>query len=236
MALLSPPAAMRPPPGSLSERWTGSAPCRILERLADSSAAALRAVFAWSRGACSCVRLVTPGIFLFFLAAPAFAQVAKAPEYSLKAAYLYNFAQFIEWPDDSFTSADAPIVIGVLGEDPFGGALDQAVKNKTAHGRSFEIRRSKQMGELRACHVLFISASEARRLPEILTAVPQKGVLTVSDVDRFAEQGGIINFYMENNKVRFKINLSAAGRAGMKIRSQLLRLGTIIREKGDAGK
>ena len=235
MALLSPPATA-PPPGGLSGCRPGSAPGRFLEQLAGSSAAALRAVFAWMGGAWRCVWLVAPGMFLVFGEAPVFAQVAKAPEYSLKAAYLYNFTQFIEWPGDSFTSADAPIVIGVLGEDPFGGALDQAVKNKTAHGRSFEIKRFKQIGELRACHVLFVSGSEAKRLPEILAAVPKKGVLTVSDIDRFAEQGGVINFYMENNKVRFKMNLSAAGRAGVKISSQLLRLGTIIREKGDAEK
>lgn len=143
---------------------------------------------------------------------PALAQAAKAPEYSLKAAYLFNFAQFIEWPSNRFASAEAPIVIGVLGDDPFGAALDQAVKGKTLGARPFEIRRFKQITEVRGCHVLFVCSSEAKRVAEIVAASDKAGVLTVSDLDRFAEQGGTINFYTENNKVRFKINLSAAER------------------------
>ena len=161
---------------------------------------------------------------------PALAQTAKAPEYSLKAAYLFNFTQFIEWPSNRFASTEAPIVIGVLGDDPFGAALDQAVKGKIVGARSLEIRRLKQTNDVRGCHILFVCGSEAKRVAEILAASDKQGILTVSDLDRFAEQGGTINFYTENNKVRFKINLSAAERAGAKISSQLLRLGTIIRE------
>ncbi len=178
----------------------------------------------------------TLGALLVFWPSAAFAQVVRAPEYSLKAAYLFNFTQFIEWPSNSFISTDAPIVIGVLGEDPFGGALDQAIKGKAVHGRSLELKRFKQIGEMRGCHVLFVCASEAARLPEIFLAAQKGGILTVSDIDRFAERGGIINFYKENNKVRFKINLNAAERAGTKISSQLLRLGTIVREEIDAEK
>jgi hypothetical protein len=170
----------------------------------------------------------------FFWAMPGFGQVIRAPEFPLKAAYIINFTQFVEWPSNRFESAEAPVVIGVLGEDPFGPTLDQAVKDKSIAGRMFEVRRSRQLGDLRGCHVLFISLSEAKRLPEILAALQNKNVLTVSDIDRFAEQGGVINFYMENNKVRFRINVSAARRARIKISSQLLRLGAIVREKGDA--
>ena len=208
MALLNPPAA----------RWRNGAADR------------------WTSRACRAVWLLILGMSLVFRATPVSAQVVRAPEYSLKAAYLLNFTQFVEWPSNGFISPDAPIVIGVLGEDPFGGALDQAIKGKAVHGRSFELKRFKQIGEMRGCHVLFVCASEAARLPEILLAAQKGGILTVSDIDRFAERGGIINFYKENNKVRFKINLNAAERAGTKISSQLLRLGTIIREEIDAEK
>jgi hypothetical protein len=190
----------------------------------------------WTSRVCRAVWLLILGMSLVFRATPVSAQVVRAPEYPLKAAYLFNFTQFVEWPSNSFISPDAPMVIGVLGEDPFGGALDQAIKGKAVHGHSFELKRFKQIGEMRGCHVLFVCASEAVRLPEILLAAQKGGILTVSDIDRFAERGGIINFYMENNKVRFKINLNAAERAGTKISSQLLRLGTIIREEIDAEK
>jgi len=208
MALLNPPAA----------RWRNGSADRWTSRVG-------RAVW-----------LMILGMSLVFRATPGSAQVVRAPEYSLKAAYLFNFTQFVEWPSNSFISPDAPIVIGVLGEDPFGGALDQAIKGKAVHGRSFELKRFKQIGEMRGCHVLFVCASEAARLPEIFLAAQKGGILTVSDIDRFAERGGIINFYKENNKVRFKINLNAAERAGTKISSQLLRLGTIVREEIDAEK
>jgi hypothetical protein len=168
--------------------------------------------------------LLVSGMLYVLGATPASAQVAKAPEYSLKAAYLFNFAQFVEWPSNSFTSEDAPIVIGVLGEDPFAGALDQAVKEKKVHGRPFEIRRSKQIGDLSACHVLFVCASEAKRLSDILPAIKRAGLLTVSDIDRFAEQGGVINFTIENNRIRFEVNMNSAATADLKISAQLLRL------------
>jgi len=204
---------------------------RFLERFFLVSAAT-----SCSRGVCRAVWWVVPGMLCVSWAMPALAQVVKAPEYSLKAAYLFNFTQFTEWPGHSFASANSPIVIGLLGEDPFGAVLDRAIKDKTIRGRSLEIRRLNQISDLRVCHVLFVCASETKRLPEILAAARKTSVLTVSDIDRFAEQGGITNFYTENNKVRFKINLSAAERAGTKISSQLLRLGTIIREEDDAQK
>ena len=212
MALLVPrQMSFVTPCGALVGRVTPCAP------FAKQCAGAGRGVWRW-----------TLGVLLVFWASAAFAQVVRAPEYSLKAAYLFNFTQFIEWPSNSFISPDAPIVIGVLGEDPFGGALDQAIKDKAVHGRSFELKRFKQIGEMRGCHVLFVCASEAGRLPEIFLAAQKGGILTVSDIDRFAERGGIINFYKENN--------NAAERAGTKISSQLLRLGTIVREEIDAEK
>src|SRR2546423_1656645 len=138
MALLSPPAA----------RWRNGSADRWTSRVG-------RAVW-----------LLILGMSLVFRATPGSAQVVRAPEYSLKAAYLFNFTQFVEWPSNSFISPDAPIVIGVLGEDPFGGALDQAIKGKAVHGRSFELRRFKKIGEMRGCHILFVFASGAGAFPE----------------------------------------------------------------------
>src|ERR1041385_8021065 len=148
-------------------------------------------VWRWS----TVLALLLPGTIWVFSGTPALGQAAKAPEYSLKAAYLFNFTQFIEWPSNRFASAEAPIVIGVLGEDPFGAVLDQAVKGKTLGARPFEIRRFKQVADVRGCHVLFVCASEAKRVAEILASSDKEGALTVSDLDRFAEQGGTINFY-----------------------------------------
>ena len=234
MALLIPPAVWSR--NGATDRWTRRAFYGFAGQFFAVSTAAPRGAFGRTIRARRTVWVLILGMSFVFRATPASAQVVRAPEYSLKAAYLFNFTQFIEWPSNSFISPDAPIVIGVLGEDPFGGALDQAIKDKAVHGRSFELKRFKQIGEMRGCHVLFVCASEAARLPEIFLAAQKGGILTVSDIDRFAERGGIINFYKENNKVRFKINLNAAERAGTKISSQLLRLGTIVREEIDAEK
>jgi hypothetical protein len=176
------------------------------------------------------------GGLLAVAAPPASSPVTKAPEYALKAAYLFNFIQFIEWPSNDLAAGNAPIVIALLGEDPFGGALDQVVKDKTVHGRRFEIKRIKNPGELRDGNVLFVCGSESKRIPEILGALRKRGILTVSDIERFAEQGGMINFFMETNRVRFKINPDAAEGAGIRISSQLLKLGMIVSEKADAKK
>lgn len=208
----------------------------VVSRLSD----AFRAAGAQRRGfsravAVGCGSWLLVG-FLAVAAPPVSAPVTRAPEYALKAAYLFNFIQFIQWPGSDLTAIDAPIVIALLGEDPFGGALDQAVKDKTVHGRRFEIRRIKNPGELRDCHVLFVCGSESRRIPEILAAVRKKGILTVSDIEWFAEQGGMINFFMESNRVRFKINPAAAEGAGIRISSQLLKLGMIVSGKADARK
>jgi hypothetical protein len=217
MALLTPAAAGRR--DDVTE-------CRDV-RLSRRLSAFVAALWTWvnvASGGSRMVWLLVPGMLGVLGPVPAFAQAPKAPEYSLKAAYLLNFTQFVEWPSNVFASVDAPIVIGVLGEDPFGSALDQAVREKKVHGRSLEIRRSKQISDLRGCHVLFVCASEVKRLSEILAAARRSGILTVSDIDRFVEQGGVISFVTENNKVRFEINMNAAAAAELRISAQLLRL------------
>ena len=151
-------------------------------------------------------------------------QAQSSGEYQVKAAFLYNFAKFVDWPGDSFGNSNAPLVIGVIGDDPFGGALDQAINGKTINGRTLVVRRLRWGQDLRSCHILFISSSERQRLPQIIQSLRGASVLTVGDMGQFNQQGGIINFILEANKVRFEINSRAADQARLKISSKLLSL------------
>ena len=147
-----------------------------------------------------------------------------AGEYEVKAAFLYNFAQFVEWPPDAFTSSKAPIVIGIFGQDPFGSALDEVVKNKTADGRRFVVKRFGKLRDVENCQILFVSASEESQLEKAAHAAGGKGVLTVGDSAHFITCGGIIRFIIENNKIGLEISVDHARNAGLKISSKLLRL------------
>lgn len=156
-------------------------------------------------------------------------------EYQVKAAFLYNFAKFIEWPDAAFDDTTSPFIIGVLGEDPFGITLEQAVSGKTIRGRKLVIRRFIR-GQLVNAHILFISSSEEKNLGQILENMRGSNILTVGNMERFARGGGAINFVMKGNKVRFEINIAAAERVGLKINSRLLRLAKIVDGKDSAEK
>lgn len=151
------------------------------------------------------------------------AQAQAANEYQVKAAFLFNFVKFIEWPADSLGEG-ATFIIGVVGDDPFGSALDQAVAGKYVNGRQLAVRRLKWNENLRACHMIFISSTEQKHLAQILGSLRGAAVLTVGDVGQFNQQGGIINFIMETNKVRFEINAAAGEQARLKISSKLLAL------------
>jgi len=153
---------------------------------------------------------------------------AADTEHQVKAAFLFNFAQFIEWPPSAFTDTNAPIVIGVLGTDPFGDSLDETVRDETIHGRKLVIQRARKIENLKNCQMIFISRSEKNRVDEVLAALDGKPVLTVGEIDGFAEQGGAINFYREGNKVRFEINPLVTRRNGLKVSSELLSLGKIV--------
>ena len=157
---------------------------------------------------------------------PARAEVS--PEYKLKAAYLFNFAKFVEWPAKAFTDPASPIVIGVLGTDPFGDALDQIIKGRAINGRPLTIRRAQRGAELTSCHLVFISRSEQARLPATLAPFADQATLTVSDADEFLTAGGAIHLVLEDQKVRFAINAGAAERAGLKIAAQLLSLAKVV--------
>jgi YfiR/HmsC-like len=165
-----------------------------------------------------------------------FPQTEQASEYQIKAAFLYNFAKFVEWPPAVSPGANDPMEICVVGEDPFGNTLNQSIEGKTVSGHKLMIRRLKPAQDMKGCQVAFISSSEKSHLPSVLESLKGGGVLTVGETEGFAALGGVINFTMENDKVRFEINLDAAGRAGLKISSKLLLLARIVKEQGPGGK
>lgn len=150
------------------------------------------------------------------------AEEPQPSEYQLKAVFLYNFAKFVEWPSESFPTTNAPFTIGVLGQNPFGDTLDGTVRHKSLNGHPLVIQYFRSILEATNCQILFISNSERKRLPEILKAVSAGNVLTVSETDRFLQAGGMIRFFMDENKVRFDINDEAARNARLRISSKLL--------------
>lgn len=149
-------------------------------------------------------------------------------EYQIKAAFLFNFVRFVQWPEKAFARADAPLVIGVLGDDPFDGALEDVIHGERIERHQLILRRAKKIGDLKGCQLIFVSKSESTRLPQIMTELNDDPTVTVSEVADFAKQGGTINFYRDENKVRFEINPAAARQRGLKISSQLLALGRIV--------
>ena len=163
-----------------------------------------------------------PLLLVLLLALPAAAVAQKAAEYDVKAAFLFNFTKFVDWPAEAFPDPSS-LRICVLGEDPFGKSL-QAVADEQVGGHKLIVTHTESIARPAGCQVLFISRSERERLPQILGAVKDSPVLTVADTDGAAERGAIINFVLEGSKVRFEINTDAADRAKIKISSKLLQL------------
>jgi hypothetical protein len=160
---------------------------------------------------------------------PARSQPATPTEYELKAAFLYNFLLFVEWPRDAFAETNAPIRIGIVGSDPFGAVLDETMRGKTVAGHPVMIQRIKdQRGETN-CHLLFIGRLDKRPVGQVLTAVGNSSILTVSEQEHFPETGGIIGLTMDGKKVRFEVNLAAAERSRLKIDPKLLKLAKAVR-------
>lgn len=156
------------------------------------------------------------------------AQAVTSPEYQVKAVFLFNFAQFVAWPSEAFPQTQTPLVIGVLGDDPFGTYLDETVRGERVNNRPMVVQRYRRLEEVRTCHVLFISESETSRLEQSLSRLKGRHILTVGEADGFALVGGVIQFVTEKNKIRLKINLEAAKAAGLTISSKLLRPAEIV--------
>jgi hypothetical protein len=152
------------------------------------------------------------------------AQAQMSREYQLKAVFLYNFAQFTEWPDGAFADEKSPIVIGVLGTDPFGRDLAETVRDETVRGRPLVVQQYRHADEIKTCHILFISQPEIRHVDDIVKSLKGKPVLTVADADGATSAGAVIRFIVENNKVHFRINQQAAREANLTLSSKLLRV------------
>ena len=151
------------------------------------------------------------------------AEVAPTREFQVKGAFLYNFVQFVEWPPQAFGSPDTPIIIGVLGQDPFGQFLDQLVSGEVVNGRPLVVQRFRSVAEIQACHVLFVSGSEGKRGQQIIASLRGRSILTVCDWEGLMDQGAMVQFVTERNRVRLRINLDSVKAAGLTISSKLLR-------------
>ncbi len=178
------------------------------------------------------LRLVIALVLLFgaVLPRPALGDQSSTKEYEVKAAFLFNFTKFVTWSDVA-ADADAPFVIAVLGDDPFGDALS-ALTKKTAQGRPIVVQRVSGLDSLKNCRLLFISSSAGPRLPSILRAAHARNILTVGDMERFAARGGIIGLVLQRDRVGFEINVDSARQSGISISSKLLSLAKTIHREG----
>jgi len=197
-------------------------------------------------------RLALLCVALSLVCAPAalHAEPGSIQEYQIKAAFLYNFIKFVDWPKEAMPDGNEPITIGIIGKDPFGQAFEP-VKDKDVRDKKVVVKRFKSIADLKKlgesgkdemdrqieavkkCHLLFVCSSEKEYLKDIVNAVKQRPVLTVGDTEEFVQLGGIISFVMEDQKVRFEVNLTAGEHAKLKIRSQLLRLAKRVIEEKD---
>ena len=150
----------------------------------------------------------------------------------VKAVFLFNFAQFVEWPDTAFADPGSPLVIEIFGEDPFGTFLDETVTGETVRGRPLVVRRTRRIEDIRNCHILFLSPSEESRFDAILAALKDRPVLIVSDAPGFVRRGGMVAFAFEQRRVHVKINPDAARTAGLTISSKLLHVAEIVTPGG----
>lgn len=175
-----------------------------------------------------CLLLAASGVDRLSPIRSAFAQSpSPSLEYQVKAAFLYQFFKFVEWPPQAFDATNQIICVGVVNGGPMATAL-QSVDGKEAKGRRVVVRRFTEPEDLEFCHILFISSGMEGRLGEILERLKGTSTLTVSDIDGFARRGGMINFIMVENKIQFEINVETAEKANLQISSHLLRLARIV--------
>ncbi|HKX30238.1 MAG TPA: YfiR family protein [Blastocatellia bacterium] len=185
------------------------------------------------------IKLIVSLVFSLVLASCLSNARAQIPnEYQVKAAFLFNFAKFVEWPVEAFSHSDGkmPLIIGVMGNESFSKAIESVIDGKTVSGRQLVIKRLKWGQNLRTCHILYISSYEQRHLTQILESLKGSSILTVGEMDQFTQQGGIINLLTEEDRVLFEVNLDVAEQAQLKISSKLLTLAKTVRGKARAGK
>jgi hypothetical protein len=185
---------------------------------------------------CAGVMLATLLLAAVLGAPRGFAQATAPNEYQVKAAFLYNFPKFIDWPSGAFPDSSSPFTICLLGHDPFGRSLEDLFLNKTINGRRTAIARAQRVEGCPVCQIIFVSSQESPHLTEIAAALRGRNVLLVGESEEFAGAGGTIQFFIQDNRVRFVINTDAADRAGLKISSKLLALASIVHETRAGGK
>ena len=156
------------------------------------------------------------------------AQVQPLREYQVKAVFLFNFTRFVEWPATAFEGSSSPLVVGILGSDPFGPFLEEAIRNESSNGHPLVMKKFRNVEDIDSCHMLFIHTAAKSDLKTVLEKAESAGILTVGDAPGFAEQGGMIQFVTRGGKTRIRINLAAAKAAGLTISSKLLGLAEIV--------
>jgi hypothetical protein len=181
------------------------------------------------RTVCRCCGALALAACLTASVAVLTAQISKPTEYQVKAAYLSNFGRFVDWPPRPRSSPDDPFDLCILGQDPFGSALDTAVAGEKIAGLPLAARRISRPAEALGCRILFVSTSESNQLDATLAAVASSPVLTVAEIPDFVKRGGMIQFVLDGNRVRFEINLVAARRSGLSLSSQLLNVARAVR-------
>jgi hypothetical protein len=184
-------------------------------------------------------RQISPLLMLLLILTPTGKSFAADPqtlsEYQIKAGFLFNFTRFVVWPESAFVTATSPILACVAGETPLTDLVTDVAVGKVVNGRAVSIKRVKVSDDLRRCNLLFISAAEERRTPEILASLKKTNTLTVSETPGFAQAGGMINFSIQENKVKLELNLDAATRAGLKVNSKLIAVSRLVSRNSVAG-
>jgi hypothetical protein len=174
---------------------------------------------------------IIAGWLLLSASPKALSQNAEGAEYPVKLAFLFNFTHFVEWPPDSFRDPGAPLVICIVGRDPFSQNLEAELRTRKVGDRPVEVRTLIPNDKLRVCHIVFVPVTEKNQSDRILRGLQGSRTLTVGETEGFAVLGGIINLTVEDNKVHFEINRLAADRAGLKISSRLLSIAIIVKEQ-----
>lgn len=174
-------------------------------------------------------------LFAFLFVPVLQAQQSKVSEYQVEATYLYNFGRFVQWPPNGAAAKGDSFSICVLGQDPFGSTLDSTLAGETLEGKPLKVKRISTPRDAGECRILFISSTEENHLREILAALDESCTLTVSDMPAFSRRGGMIQFVLEDNKVRFEINLAKAETAKLTLSSELLKVATAVRKRAPPG-
>jgi hypothetical protein len=183
----------------------------------------------WFLGLCTIAALG------FFAETGLLAQQSKPNEYQVKATYLYNFGRFVQWPPNAMAAKGESFSICVLGQDPFGPSLDSTLTGEMLDGKPLAVKRISTPRDAGECRILFISSTEANHLKEILETLDEASILTVSDMPSFSRRGGMIQFVLEGNKIRFEINLTKAESAKLTLSSELLKVATTVRRNAGQG-